>query len=57
MFWIEIIDKKLMQVKPRSYRPFFPVKHEKWITKNNYVLSNFVHIKCMVNLHFIDFLK
>jgi len=30
-----IIDKKLMQVKTRSYRPFFPMKHEKWITKKN----------------------
>jgi len=52
-----IIDKKLMQVKPRFYQPFFPMKHEKWITKKNEVLSNFVNIKCLVNLHFIDFLK
>jgi len=52
-----IIDKKHMQVKPRSYRLFFPMKYEKWITKKNQVLSNFVNIKCMVNLHFIGFLK
>ena len=28
-----IIDKKLMQVKPRSYWPFFTMKHEKWIAR------------------------
>jgi len=52
-----ITDKKHMHVKPRSYRPFFPMKHEKWITKKIEVLSNFVNIKCMVNLHVIGFLK
>jgi len=30
-----IIDKKLMQVKPRFYLPFFPIKHAKLITKKN----------------------